>query len=66
MDFRLTDKYPQMTFYLLGFRKINHFVVTGMQLRNLLLLMVIKIKALPMLKISISPVLDELSSPPSV
>lgn len=60
LDFRLTNKYPKMTFYVL---LLNYFVVAGMELLNLLLPIVIKIKALPLLQISISSVLDRLFSP---
>lgn len=56
-DFRFTDQYPKMTFYLL---LLGYFVVAEMELLNLLLLIVIKIKALPLLKISTASVLHGL------
>lgn len=56
-DFRFTDQYPKMTFYLL---LLGYFLVAEMELLSLLLLTLIKIKALPLLKISIASVLDAL------
>jgi len=56
-DFRLTDKYPKTIFYILLLGQINYFVLVGIELLNLLFLIVIKIKALPLLTISISSVL---------
>lgn len=63
VDFRLTDKDPKITFYLLLLGQINYFVVEGMELLSLSLLKVINIKVLPFLKISISSVLGGLFSP---
>lgn len=56
-DFTFTDQYPKMTFYLL---LLGYFVVAGMELLNFLLLIVSKIKALLLLKISIASVLGGL------